>query len=156
MNIIISNQCVLIDDEDHIYFKSHQWHIHKCKTNLYLRGYKKGNRKNGLIYYHRMITNAPKNMDVDHINGNGLDNTKDNLRICNRSQNNANRKAVQSKSSNFKGVHFEKHSKKWRAEITKDGVRYTLGRFLNQNDALNAYMKKSKELFGEYCSLGMK
>jgi len=101
---------------------------------------------------HRIITGAAKGLDVDHKNGNGLDNRLCNLRVCERSQNNANRKRVQSKTSRFKGVHFENCTQRWRAELTINGKRIRLGRFPSEEQAVAAYMKAANEHFGEYAS----
>lgn len=152
MIIEISDSEVFIDECDVELFKKYIWHIHGGKNTDYLRGYIPLKRKDGLKYFHRLVLDTPRDREVDHINGNGLDNRRNNLRICTRSQNNANRKVVQSKTSSFKGVHFEACTKKWRAEITCNNVHYRLGRFLNQDDALKAYKNKALELFGEYAS----
>jgi len=141
---------VLIDDEDYQLYQKYKWYLHKGANTFYLRGYIPLKRKDGLKYFHRLILNPPANMEVDHINANGLDNRRLNLRVCTKSQNNANRKTVQSKTSGFKGVHLEKQTGKWRAEIICNNTRYRLGRFSDKMEAVNAYKKKSVELFGEY------
>lgn len=101
---------------------------------------------------HRILMKAKRGDEIDHINGNGLDNRRKNLRFCTRTQNNANRHKVQSKTSYHKGVHFESYTNKWRAEIVKNGTRYRLGRFSNIQDAINAYNSFAKQLFGDFAS----
>jgi hypothetical protein len=152
MIIKIGIMNVLIDDEDYQIYQQYKWHLHKGINTFYLRGYVPLKRKEGLKYFHRLILNPTDKMEVDHINGNGLDNRRSNLRICTKSQNNANRKTVQSKTSGFKGVHFESCTQKWRAEIVCNNIRYRLGRFANKMEAVNAYKQKAVELFGEYAS----
>ena len=95
-----------------------------------------------------------------------MDNRKSNLRICTRSQNNAN---AQSKTgvSKYKGVYRSKSKKtrkdgsvhvwyRWCAEIKGNHKRIYIGRFINEDDAGRAYDKAAKELFGEYANLNFK
>lgn len=141
-----------ISPEDQAYITDWAWSVHRTGHSVYLRGYQRGIRNSckNPQYLHRLIMNAPPGLDVDHINGNGLDNRRQNLRLCTRSQNNANRHRSQSKSTGVKGVHFEKCTGKWRAEIHCDGKRHTLGRFDCLEAAANAYNDKAAELFGEF------
>lgn len=155
-HIKIKNHTVLYSDRHQKYIDEWNWHIHKTKTGNYVRGYPKGKRDGGLFYMHRVFTGAPKGMDVDHRNGDGLNNRDENLRVCTRNQNNANRHKVQSKTSKYKGVHYESQTGKWRAEVTMMGARYRLGRFESQEDAVKAYYKKAQELFKEYAMMAVK
>lgn len=154
--IIVGGQAVLLDESDLPLVHGWRWYIHNTKTNFYVRGYPVGKRQNGLFYMHRILMGAQEGQEIDHRNGNGLDNRRSNLRFCTRTQNNANRHAVASRSSPFKGVHFESYTGKWRAEITKNGVRYRLGRFDSVNDAERAYRCKSQEIFGDFSSANSK
>jgi len=150
----IKNATALIDREDADFVSDYVWHLHKAGHCTYLRGYKRGQpgASRALKYLHRLIMDAPAGMDVDHINGNGLYNRRENLRVCTRSQNNANRHRTQSKSSPIKGVHFEKYTGRWRAEIHLNGKRHTLGRFDHIEDAAAAYAAKAAELFGDFAN----
>jgi hypothetical protein len=152
IEIKLKEQTVLLDDEFSDLAENWVWHLHSASHCVYARGYPAGQRKGGLFYMHRIITGAAKGLDVDHKNGNGLDNRLCNLRVCERSQNNANRKRVQSKTSRFKGVHFENCTQRWRAELTINGKRIRLGRFPSEEQAVAAYMKAANEHFGEYAS----
>lgn len=139
---------VIVDDTDAHLLTEWRWHAHVTGPNVYARGYPIGNRKGGLFYLHRVILGVnDRSSDVDHRNGNGLDNRRTNLRLASRSQNNANRHAVQSYSSPFKGVHYETQTGRWRAEVMKDGYRYRLGRFDSIEEAAAAYDAKARELF---------
>ena len=97
--------------------------------------------------------NAPAGMQIDHINGNGLDNRKVNLRLCNSSQNQRNARKRKSGTSRFKGVDWHKESKKWRARICVNRKRIHIGRYKSEFEAAQAYDKKAIELFGEFASL---
>jgi hypothetical protein len=95
---------------------------------------------------HRLFAGAP-GMDVDHINGNGLDNRRCNLRPATRSQNNMNR-AKRRGVSKFKGVSPKRG--KWRAYLKTGKKQHNLGVFESEYDAARAYDVKAKEMFGEF------
>ncbi len=90
---------------------------------------------------HRLIMDCPDGMDVDHINGDGLDNRRENLRIVTRSQNLRNRKTFKNSKSGFKGVIFNPVNGKWKAIIN-------LGTFDTSEEAAKAYDEAIKKLFG--------
>jgi len=87
---------------------------------------------------------------VDHINGDGLDNRRCNLRLATPSQNARNRKLRADSTTGYKGVYQEKKRLKWRATIRVNGKRRTLGRFNAPEDAYRAYCQAATEAFGEY------
>lgn len=105
------------------------------------------------ISLHRFITNCPANMVVDHINHDGLDNRKENLRICTYSQNSMNVKKRKISTSKFKGVTKCSQTGKWRAQIHFNKTRKNLGRFITEVDAAKAYNKAALEIHGEFASL---
>ena len=99
---------------------------------------------------HRLITNCPNDMVVDHINHNPLDNRKENLRICTQSDNCKNRITNNNKSSGVTGVSWVEKFSKWRARINIDGKRVSLGYFTNKEDAIAARHKAELKYYGEY------
>jgi len=102
---------------------------------------------------HREVLKVKDNEMIDHINGNGLDNRKENLRLATRSQNMQNSKKRKKTSSKYKGVGWSKKTKKWRARIwTVSGKCIHIGYFVSELDAAKAYDEKAKELFGSYYS----
>ena len=92
----------------------------------------------------------PEGMEVDHINGNSLDNRKSNLRICTHKENVRNQKLSAANTSGYRGVSWNKASKKWEAYIKVNQKRIYLGKFVDILDAARAYAKKAKECFGEF------
>lgn len=100
-----------------------------------------------------MITNAKKGMSVDHINGDTLDNRKENLRICTHKENLRNQKRRPRKiAGNHKGVYFrsDMKTKPWRA-VAWDGAKTIhLGYFATEEEAYEIYKVKAKELYGEF------
>jgi len=114
----------------------------------------KNNDKFKTVGIHRIIMQCPDGMDVDHINHNPLDNRKENLRICTRSQNIMNsRKLRNNVTSKYKGVHFQKNRKKYRSRIMVNGIRYEVGSFDKEIDALNAYNEAALKYHEKYCCI---
>lgn len=164
-NIYHLNDGILIDEEDlpkvlyrppYPYQKSkiRKWHTKKCErgTSLYAVSHVKTCHGWTKEYLHRIILNVPEGKCIDHINGNGLDNRKTNLRIVEQKHNCYHckpKKNVNSKSL-YKGVYRRSDDKAWCAQIMINHKTISLGSYNNELDAARAYNKKAKELFGEY------
>lgn len=129
------------DEQDAPLLSKYNWYLHKVGNKVYARGYIRGDRKSGLVYMHRILMNTAR--EVDHINGDGLDNRRGNLRPCTRSQNNINRPAT-------KGYYFERKSGKFVAEIRYRNKKYTLGRHSTKERARAAYVNRATELYGYF------
>lgn len=104
---------------------------------------------------HRLIVGAVKGEIVDHVNGNTLDNRRENLRKCSKSQNAQNSKRHRDGVSGFKGVSFHRRSKTWRARIRNDGREVCLGYFHSPVDAARAYDRAAFEMFGEFAKVNL-
>lgn len=115
------------------------------------RGYVRGKQK----YLHRMVANAPANMQIDHINGDKSDNRRENLRVCTRVENSFNRPANKSrKTGKFKGVYPNgKCGRWWCAKITMGDKKIWLGNFKTEKDAAIAYNNEIKKFHGEFAVL---
>ena len=153
--LCIGGETLLVDDADLALVQSWKWHIHRTGIKRYARGYPGDVRRKDtkLTYMHRLICGAVAGDEIDHRDGDGLNNTRLNLRHCTRGQNNANRSAVVS-ATGVKGVHYEAWSGKWRAEIGFDGKRLRIGRFPTQAEAAEARRLKAIELHGEFVNPG--
>ena len=150
---LTQNKYTLVDDEDYEYLNQFRW----CVTARYAtRGKWMGREKTQkTILMHRVIMDCPDGMDVDHKDSNGLNNQKENLRICTTSQNLANSKLSKNNSSGFKGVSWHKNRNKWVAQIRINGKLIHLGIFTDINDAKSSYIKAAKKMFGEFYSDGV-
>lgn len=141
----------LVDDEDFEYLNQFNWNAKKdCNTFYAVRS----QSKNQQIRMHRVLLGVTdKSIVVDHIDGNGLNNQKSNLRKATNSQNIRNRRPKRNSSSKYLGVCWRKHLGKWDAQIEIGGVSKYLGSFTNENDAAIAYNKAALAAWGEFASL---
>jgi hypothetical protein len=102
---------------------------------------------------HRLIMDAPANMQVDHIDGDGLNNTRSNLRLCSNMQNCHNQGVAANNKSGYRGVSWDARRGKWRAVIMVNGRLRSLGYHATPADAAIAYDSAARQLFGEYARL---
>jgi hypothetical protein len=108
----------------------------------------------GIILMHRAIKNAPNGLQVDHIDRDGLNNRRANLRFATHAQNNQNKAMHPLNSSGFKGVSLYKPNGRWRAYIDKDGHRTCLGYFATPEEAHAAYVAAASTLHGDFANTG--
>ena len=137
-----------IDAEDLMFLENRSWHLltHKERLRTYLRGWDSSKKKK--VLFHREIMKAEQGVQVDHINGNSLDNRKSNLRVCSHAENIWNRSAHSNNTSGYKGV--SKSDNKWKACIKKHGKFYYLGVFDTPQEASEAYNSASKQLHEKF------
>jgi hypothetical protein len=99
---------------------------------------------------HRLILQVAEGQVIDHVNGDGLDNRKSNLRACSHRENMRNRNKWLEYSSPFKGVFFGEEDLLWRCEIKADGERLRLGRFASEHAAARQYDRAARLMFGRF------
>jgi hypothetical protein len=147
---------VLVDDDDFDELNQFSWCAKVCKSGkIYAqRNAKHLDGKWKPILMHRYLLQlGPKDgVEVDHIDGDGLNNTRSNMRRATHRKNLSNLVARQGCSSKFKGVSWHKASQKWTAYVGAGGHKghKYLGLFLNETDAARAYDLAAKKMFGQF------
>ena len=153
---LTQRQVTLVDDKDYEELSKYKWHARLNGRVWYALHSRRENGKVHKILMHRLIMAAPQGLQVDHIDGDGLNNQRRNLRLVNSSQNQWNRtNKRRDTSSQFKGVTFHKSSGLWEARIRVYGIRRELGYFNDEVDAARAYNDAARELFGEFAALNL-
>lgn len=150
--IPISNlRFVLVDDCDYEWLSGYNWtsKTHRRSTYCYVTRRVEGRRVQFLI--HRVIMNARPGVEIDHIDGDGLNCRRSNLRECTHIENHRNlRTHVGPKTSQFKGVYYEKRRCGWVAKITIRYQTHYLGCFESEELAAVAYDAAATKAFGEF------
>ncbi len=144
----------IIDVEDLELVSQFKWYATRGQNTDYAtRKQRVGDRQKTVIL-HRFLLSAPSGMHVDHINGNGLDNRRENLRLCTLSDNLKNRQKPKGCRSEFKGVSKNRDGspKPWRATIQID-KKPRVKSFPNEIEAALWYDKMAMEHFGEFANL---
>jgi len=142
----------IVDDEDFEIVSKFKWSLAHRKGNDY--AYRTVIGANGSRSIQLMHTFLMGRLGVDHKNGNGLDNRRENLRGCTPSQNAGNmRKSRKSTSSMFKGVYWSKHKGKWHSSIKVNYIKMHLGYFDNEVQAALAYDKAARIVFGVFAAI---
>ena len=139
----------LVDDTDWELVSRFKWQANRGRTTSAVYAMTTINKKGVLM--HRLILGIKAS--IDHIDGNGLNNQRANLRACTNQQNQANRTKQAGARSIHKGVSFFKGTKKWTASISVNARKVHLGYFSNEIDAARAYDRKAVELSGEFARL---
>lgn len=140
-----------VDAEDFPIVAPHRWNAAERYGCLRARN---GTRKHGIhttTYMHQLLM---PDGESDHIDGDGLNNRRSNLRYVNRQQNQMNRHKRSAASSRFKGVWKEAQGKRcWRARIQREGKVIRTGSFFTEEEAAQAYDDLAREHFGEFARL---
>ena len=145
---LTQGKVALVDAEDYERVNQHKWHYHK-------QGYARrmlpiGSGKKKVLCMHHMIIDVPEGFHPDHINGNGLDNRRVNLRIATPTQNSHNAKMRGDNTTGHRGIFEDKKYNKWRVAFKIDGVQKQFGYYDSKQEAIDMYHSVSKSLRGEF------
>lgn len=144
---LTQGKVALVDDEDYEKLNKYSWSTNRSYDTYYARCFVGGRIKN---YMQHRILSPSLGMEIDHIDRNGLNNQKRNLRICTHSQNLMNQRHRIDCTSKYKGVCWDKGRRRWKGRIAIDGVTINLGRFESEEDAALAYNNAAIKYFGEF------
>jgi hypothetical protein len=143
--LLTQGKVALVDDEDYDVLNEIKWYAHIAGDKQKLWYATHGIHRKDLtktVLMHRIILNAPPKMEVDHIDGNGLNNQKLNLRLATRRQNCQNLHIK--KTSKYPGVmydRFMKRKKRWKVNINIGGIPKTIGHYHTEEEAYQKYME---------------
>lgn len=144
---LTQGKVALVDDEDYLELSKYKWQVRMYpKTGYATRAERIGGN---VVHYrmHRLIMRPPYGKDIDHINGNGLDNRRENLRIVSRRKNLQNRHTP--KTSQYPGVSWYNRKKRWKGDIRYNGKSRHLGYYKDELEAATVYRVACKVLFNE-------
>lgn len=139
----------IVDDADYEYLMQWKW----CANFQHGIWYAVRTVRPTLIRMHRIILDAPSGIVVDHRDGNGLNNSRSNIRLCTTSQNLHNISRIKGSSSTYKGVSWCKSRQVWEAQIKCNGISKYLGRFADELEAAKAYDEAARILHGKFARL---
>lgn len=145
----------LVDGKNYEWLSQWKWSAAKGYSTYYAFRSTGGRKNKHNILMHRIVMGAKKGSIVDHINHNGLDNRKSNLRFCTQAQNQYNQKHRNSSiySSKYKGVCWDKRKIKWMSTVRFDGKCVFAGYYNSEIEAAKSYDKKARKLFGKFACL---
>lgn len=144
----------LRDSDQEMIVNESDWERIKHITWFYKEGYAKTCIKGERISSHRMIMNAPKGLEVDHINHNTLDNRRENLRIVSHIVNMANRARQTNNKTGINGVYFMKSNGRYYAQISVNGKRKNLGCYRTFEEAKEARINGEKKYRDPFITAG--
>lgn len=143
----------IVDEADFDWLNQWKWHHINRRYVARARAHITGEFVN--IMMHRLIMSCPEDMFVDHINGDGFDNRRENLRICTLHQNMMNRRKNSATSSQYKGVYWCKKDGAWHSSIRFNHKLKYLGQFESEFEAALTYNKAALEYFGEFANINI-
>ncbi len=152
---LTQSQTALCDAEDYEALAKFKWFawwsplaqtFYACRWSPFVDG------KRQQLRMHRQILGEPEGLQVDHRDGNGLNNRRGNLRTATTSQNACNRKVRSDSACGFKGVGLDKRDGRYHARIQVNGKRHILGHFKTAQEAGAAYAAAVKNFHGDYAS----
>jgi predicted DNA binding protein len=138
-----------VDYEDYLFYKNK--HIIIDPKGYALRSLPRNKKEHRKVRVHREIMNAPEDVQIDHINGDKLDNRRCNLRFATGSQNQHNRIKYKTNTTGYKGV--VRHGKKFRAVITAHGTKHNLGTYDTPEKAAVMYNLAAIKYHGAFLTL---
>ena len=150
----------IVDDADYEHVSKHKWfsmirrRADGTERVYAARNAKLADGRRTTQYMHNVLAGTQKGMCTDHVDGNGLNNRRSNLRVCTQTEN-ARNTCPRKGSSKYKGVYWSSDKNRWRAQIRVRGKSFYIGCFTNETDAARAYDAAAMKLHGEFARLNL-
>jgi hypothetical protein len=153
---LTKGKTTVVDDTDFEWLSRWKWYALKVRgSDKFYAAHSTGGRKSHrTILMHRLLLAGVDGKQIDHRDGDGLNNTDANLRVATHSNNQHNKPAYKNNTSGFKGVCWNKAEGMWKAQISVDGKNRHLGNFSDKHEAASVYQEAAKMLHGEFANVG--
>jgi HNH endonuclease len=147
---LTQGKVALVDDADFLHLNQWNWYTHNSRGKWYAA---RTARKlpGGRIFMHNEIMQPPPGMEIDHKDGDGLNDQRYNLRHATHAQNSANRKTRSDNTSGYRGV--ARHGRGWVAQLMVNGKPVLNKKFYDIEEAARAYDKAADQHLGEFAVL---
>lgn len=148
---LANGKVAFIDDEDYAWVSQWHWCATLCNGKWYVKRDVMANHSRSTILLHRALLGLDDpDVEVDHVDGNGLNNSRQNLRTCTHQLNQMNRPKLEGCTSKHKGVFWSKIRNKWAVQISVNKRRKHVGYFTDELAAAKAYNEAVSELYGRF------
>ena len=158
--LLTQGKYAIVDEGDFEWLSQWKWHAVRKRDKYYatrkvMLAYNRETKKitNQTIYLHRLLMGEPMGKEVDHRDGDSLNNCRFNLRECTHMQNLQNRPTRTIAKSGYKGVTWDKVLKRWFVRCTANGYNHHVGYFYDVKEAALAYNKAALEYHGDFARL---
>jgi hypothetical protein len=140
----------IVDDEDYDRLSQFKWRVHLHRYTAYAKRWDYNSSPPKVVYMHREILGCQKGQQADHRDGNGLNNSRSNLRMASHAQNMQNCRRSKKNTTGFKGVYFDRRKKKFHVLIRVNGARNFIGYFDTPEKAHAAYCEAAEKYHQEF------
>lgn len=151
---LTQGKTAIVDDDDYEWLSKHKWYYNDgyAARRVFVGD---GSSRSSIVLMHRLLLPPQPGLYSDHVNGNGLDNRRSNLRYATMAENNHNLRRHKDGSSRYKGVCWCPQRSAWRASICINRRQTHIGYFDNEEDAARQYNEKAMQHYGEFAKLNV-